>query len=171
MTHACAALLVSVGWASSHDVTGMMSLAGLHRMMSRVLFCCLHHAPSLCVACIMFASHVVLFCMTASRSLEEGDTLVSHASFRACLFVPVSYLQSAAAVPAFNGCKCVDGDLTRLVVQREAMPTLSALSQRPDLMHLSLSITGILTAGVILAVRGAGAAGGAAGAAGAAAPS
>ena len=85
--------------------------------------------------------------------------------------MPVSYLRSAAAVPPFNGCKCVDGDLTWLGAQREAMPTLSALSQRPDLMHLSLSITGILTAGVILAVRGAGAAGGAAGAAGAAAPS
>ena len=85
-------------------------------------------------------------------------------SFRACHFVPVSYLRSAAAVPPFNGCKCVDGDLTWLGAQREAMPTLSALSQRPDLMHLSLSITGLLTAGVISAVGGAGAAAGAAGA-------
>ena len=92
-------------------------------------------------------------------------------SFRACHFVPVSYLRSAAAVPPFNGCKCVDGDLTWLGAQREAMPTLSALSQRPDLMHLSLSITGLLTAGVISAVGGAGAAAGAAAAAGAVAPS
>ena len=82
-----------------------------------------------------------------------------------------SYLRSAAAVPPFNGCKCVDGDLTWLGAQREAMPTLSALSQRPDLMHLSLSITGLLTAGVISAVGGAGAAAGAAAAAGAVAPS
>ena len=85
--------------------------------------------------------------------------------------MPVSYLRSAAAVPPFNGCKCVDGDLTWLGAQREAMPTLSALSQRPDLMHLSLSITGLLTAGVISAVGGAGAAAGAAAAAGAVAPS
>ena len=83
----------------------------------------------------------------------------------------VAYLRSAAAVPPFNGCKCVDGDLTWLGAQREAMPTLSALSQRPDLMHLSLSITGLLTAGVISAVGGAGAAAGAAAAAGAVAPS
>ena len=82
-----------------------------------------------------------------------------------------SYLRSAAAVPPFNGCKYVDGDLTWLGAQREAMPTLSALSQRPDLMHLSLSITGLLTAGVISAVGGAGAAAGAAAAAGAVAPS
>ena len=82
-----------------------------------------------------------------------------------------SYLRSAAAVPPFNGCKCVDGDLTWLGAQREAMPTLSALSQRPDLMHLSLSITGLLTAEVISAVGGAGAAAGAAAAAGAVAPS
>ena len=85
--------------------------------------------------------------------------------------MPVSYLRSAAAVPPFNGCKCVDGDLTWLGAQREAMPTLSALSQRPDLMHLSLSITGLLTAEVISAVGGAGAAAGAAAAAGAVAPS
>ena len=85
--------------------------------------------------------------------------------------MPVSYLRSAAAVPPFNGCKCVDGDLTWLGAQREAMPTLSALSQRPDLMHLSLSITGLLTAGVISAVGGAGAAADAAAAAGAVAPS
>ena len=85
--------------------------------------------------------------------------------------MPVSYLRSAAAVPPFNGCKCVDGDLTWLGAQREAMPTLSALSQRPDLMHLSLSITGLLTAGVISAVGGAEAAAGAAAAAGAVAPS
>ena len=98
-------------------------------------------------------------------------SLVQDASFRACHFVPVSYLRSAAAVPPFNGCKCVDGDLTWLGAQREAMPTLSALSQRPDLMHLSLSITGLLTAGVISAVGGAGAAAGAAAAAGAVAPS
>ena len=82
-----------------------------------------------------------------------------------------SYLRSAAAVPPFNGCKCVDGDLTWLGAQREAIPTLSALSQRPDLMHLSLSITGLLTAGVISAVGGAGAAADAAAAAGAVAPS
>ena len=63
-----------------------------------------------------------------------------------------------------HGCQRVDGDLTWLGAQREAMPTLSALSQRPDLMHLSLSITGLLTAGVISAVGGAGAAAGAAGA-------
>ena len=52
------------------------------------------------------------------------------------------------------------------------MPTLSALSQRPDLMHLSLSITGLLAAGIASAVGGAGAAGGAGmgSAAGAAAP-
>ena len=51
------------------------------------------------------------------------------------------------------------------------MPTLSVLSQRPDLMHLALSITGLLAAGVISTVGGAGAAGGAGGAAGGAAPS
>ena len=85
--------------------------------------------------------------------------------------MPVSYLRSAATVPPFNGCKYVDGDLTWLGAQREAMPTLSALSQRPDLMHLSLSITGLLTAGVISAVGGAEAAAGAAAAAGAVAPS
>ena len=52
------------------------------------------------------------------------------------------------------------------------MPTLSALSQRPDLMHLCLSITGLLAAGIASAVGGAGAAGGAGmgSAAGASAP-
>ena len=41
------------------------------------------------------------------------------------------------------------------------MPTLSALSQRPDLMHLCLSIKGLLAAWFASAVGGAGAAGGA----------
>ena len=69
-----------------------------------------------------------------------------------------------ASTSRYHGCQRVDGDLTWLGAQREAMLTLSALSQRPDLMHLSLSITGLLTAGVISAVGGAGAAAGAAGA-------
>ena len=72
-----------------------------------------------------------------------------------------------ASTSRYHGCQRVDGDLTWLGAQREAMPTLTALSQRPDLMHLSLSITGLLTAGFSSAMGGAGAAAGDGGAAGA----
>ena len=51
---------------------------------------------------------------------------------------------------------------------REAMPTLSLLAQRPNLAHLWLAVTGLLTAGLDPGAPGAEGDGGAAGARGAA---
>ena len=43
---------------------------------------------------------------------------------------------------------------------REAMPTLALLAQRPNLAHLSVTVTGLLTAGLLPAAAGAAGAGG-----------
>ena len=41
-----------------------------------------------------------------------------------------------------------------LLFQKEAMPTLSVLAQRPNLGHLLLAVTGLIAAGLASAVRG-----------------
>ena len=43
---------------------------------------------------------------------------------------------------------------------REAMPTLALLAQRPNLAHLCVTVTGLLTAGLLPAAAGAAGAGG-----------